>query len=121
MNFFDYNSAAERYAKGRPYFHPLVIERIPRVTQTTRFESAIDVCCGTGMSTRALKAVSDAVVGTDLSHEMIRFAPKEEGISYCCCPAEEKRKPNEEARIIMRWVLTQWLESSAHCNKSKIL
>ncbi len=28
MNYFSPRSAAERYAKGRPYFHPLVVERI---------------------------------------------------------------------------------------------
>jgi len=31
MNFFGPESAAERYAKGRPFFHPLVARRISEV------------------------------------------------------------------------------------------
>lgn len=31
MNWFGYDSAAERYAKGRPYFHPAVVRRVREV------------------------------------------------------------------------------------------
>ena len=54
VNYFSHASVAERYAKHRPYFHPVVMERLRRFTGATKFGRALDVACGTGQSTRAL-------------------------------------------------------------------
>jgi SAM-dependent methyltransferase len=112
MNFFESNSAAERYAIGRPYFHPLVMQRIQVLTRTDRFKKAIDVCCGTGLSTRALRDISDSVVGTDLSQEMIDFAPAIDGVSYHCCPAEELPFPAATFDLMTVALAFHWLDRS---------
>jgi predicted TPR repeat methyltransferase len=58
INYFDPKSAAERYAKGRPYFHPQIINRIQAYLSLTEpVARALDVGCGTGLSTIALKAI----------------------------------------------------------------
>jgi uncharacterized protein (DUF952 family)/ubiquinone/menaquinone biosynthesis C-methylase UbiE len=71
-NPFVGSSVAERYADARPFLHGTAIDMLRRGRSSCR--NAIDVACGTGLSTRALHAVSDFVVGVDASAEMVRQA-----------------------------------------------
>jgi uncharacterized protein (DUF952 family)/ubiquinone/menaquinone biosynthesis C-methylase UbiE len=71
-NPFVGSAVAERYADARPFLHGTAIDMLRR--DRPSFRCAIDVACGTGLSTRALEAVSDRVVGVDASPEMIRLA-----------------------------------------------
>jgi SAM-dependent methyltransferase len=88
MNFFSYKSAAERYPRGRPYFHPLVVERIRTSLSLSRpIARAIDVGCGTGLSTSALKEIAERIVGVDMSPEMIRLAGRDARIAYAIADA----------------------------------
>ena len=90
MNYFDPQSAAERYAKGRPYFHSQVISRIKAYLSLAEPVSrAIDVGCGTGLSTIALKEIARHIVGVDSSAEMIALAPTDPYIEYFVSPAEK--------------------------------
>ena len=83
MNFFAYKSAAERYAQYRPYFHPLVIEKIKTyLNLSSPVSRSLDLGCGTGQSTIALKEISETVVGVDVSSEMLNLAKHEPGIEY---------------------------------------
>jgi ubiquinone/menaquinone biosynthesis C-methylase UbiE len=88
-NFFNPESAARRYIKGRPYFHPQAIERIRAFFSIEeRLPRALDVGCGTGLSTIALKAIALKVSGVDASTEMVALAAPEDGIEYCVARAE---------------------------------
>jgi len=90
MNFFAHKSAAERYAQHRPYFHPLVIEKIKTyLGLDAPVAHALDVGCGTGQSTRALKEIADSVIGVDISEEMLRLAKQRSGIEYRNASAED--------------------------------
>src|SRR5919108_4867968 len=90
MNFFIYRTVAERYAKYRPYFHPLVIEKIKAYLNPEQpVGLAIDVGCGSGQSTLALKEIANIVVGMDISTEMLEFAEKKSEIHYIQTAAEE--------------------------------
>jgi ubiquinone/menaquinone biosynthesis C-methylase UbiE len=83
MNFFAHQSAAERYAKYRPYFHPLVIEKIKNYLHLERpVPCALDVGCGSGHSTVALKQIAFFSAGVDVSQGMLRFAERQSGIAY---------------------------------------
>jgi SAM-dependent methyltransferase len=87
-NYFSHASAAERYARFRPYFHPLVVERLVRFTGCARFGSALDVACGVGLSTRALAAVADRVAAIDNSAPMLALAPILTNVVYQQATAE---------------------------------
>lgn len=88
MNFFSSQSAAERYPKGRPYFHPLVIERIRTfLSSTKQVQRAIDVGCGTGLSTVSLKEIAGEVIGVDSSLEMIALAERTKSVRYVLADA----------------------------------
>jgi len=88
VNYFSHANAADRYAKFRPYFHPLAIERMVRFTDCARFENALDVACGTGQSTRALAEVAERVTALDNSVSMLALAPALPNVVYQIGEAE---------------------------------
>lgn len=90
MNYFDSRDSADRYAGGRPYFHPLVVGKIKDFLHLrVPVPRALDVACGTGQSTVALKHIAERIVGTDSSEEMLARAPKDARILYVKAPAEK--------------------------------
>ena len=89
MNYFAPRTAAERYAKGRPFFHPPLVARIAElISPAGPFARALDVGCGTGLSTLALKRLAKEIVGVDASAEMLAHAPKDAGPVFCLASAE---------------------------------
>jgi len=89
MNFFAYKTVAERYAQYRPYFHPLVIKKIKNYLGFKKSVNlALDVGCGTGQSTVALKKIASSVIGVDISTDMLRLAEEKPGIRYIQSAAE---------------------------------
>jgi len=112
MNYFSPKSAAERYSKGRPYFHPLIIGRIKKFLSLAEpLSSALDVGCGTGLSTIALKEIAQNVIGVDASAEMIALAPRENGIKYFVAPAENLPFGENEFDIITLSQVFHWLDT----------
>jgi ubiquinone/menaquinone biosynthesis C-methylase UbiE len=90
MNFFAYPTAAKRYANGRPFFHPLAVEKIKEVCcENGRIDFALDVGCGTGQSTHALLEVAEEIVGLDSSAEMLSHAIQHERIRFVEGEAEQ--------------------------------
>ncbi|MEP6901097.1 MAG: class I SAM-dependent methyltransferase [Actinomycetota bacterium] len=88
-NYFSLKSAAERYDKGRPRFHSFVIGKIKKfLALENSFELALDVGCGTGLSSIALKEISEKVVGIDISAGMLNQAKKTDDIQYVLASAE---------------------------------
>lgn len=78
---FDEERIAQGYAKDRPYLHGQVIDCIKeylynkeKLQITQRFHHGLDVGCGAGLSTKALKNICDKVTGTDISEEMIKIS-----------------------------------------------
>jgi SAM-dependent methyltransferase len=87
-NYFSHPAAAERYAKYRPYFHPVAIERLTSFTGCARFKNALDVACGTGNSTRALAEVAERVTGIDNAPAMLALTPQLSNVVYQVADAE---------------------------------
>lgn len=91
MNYFETKNTAERYGQGRPYFHAGTIAKVKVHLHIKHpFDRALDVACGTGLSTRALLDIAAEVYGTDVSAEMIRLAFQHEHIHYLLAKAEEQ-------------------------------
>jgi len=76
------------YDRGRPFHHPRSLERIIAIVGTGAVDRALDIACGTGMSTVALGAHAAQVVGVDLSPEMLRAARRAPGVGYLLGSAE---------------------------------
>lgn len=111
MNYFAFKSAAERYAKGRPFFHAVVIARVKEFLSLTEpIASAVDVGCGTGLSTVALKAVAEKVVGVDAAPEMIAHAPRDARISYAVAVAERLPFDAQVFDLLTLSQVSHWLD-----------
>ena len=101
MNYFNPKNAAERYAKGRPAFHSNTINRIKNIIGIEhKLGKALDVACGTGLSTQALQAIANKVNGIDVSEEMLKWASPSENIEYFIGFAEEMHFPSNEFDLI---------------------
>lgn len=89
MKHFDHATAARRYASGRPFFHPHVVELIRgKLGLAGRIPCALDVACGTGQSTRALLAIAERVFGVDVSEAMLGQCPRDDGMEFRRAAAE---------------------------------
>jgi SAM-dependent methyltransferase len=90
MNYFAYPTAAERYANGRPFFHPLAVKKIGTICcESGRINRALDVGCGTGQSTLALLELAEEIVGLDNSAEMLSHALRHAQVRYVEARAEQ--------------------------------
>ena len=77
--------AADQYAEGRPYHHARTLRwalagRRPGV--------ALDVACGTGLSTRGLAELGIAAVGVDVVPAMVARARADTALPYAVAAAE---------------------------------
>jgi len=90
INYFEPKNAAERYAAGRPDFHSNPIGRVKKfLNLETKLDNALDVACGTGLSTKALREISNNIFGTDISFEMLKRAAQDDKINYLIARAEQ--------------------------------
>jgi ubiquinone/menaquinone biosynthesis C-methylase UbiE len=122
QNFFSYQTAAERYARARPYFHPLVMDKISEYLGLQKpLPQALDVGCGTGQSTRALTAIAERVVGSDLSAEMLAQAPVDARIQYLQAPAETLPLPDATFDILTVSLAFHWFDRARFLNEARRL
>ncbi|HEX8917722.1 MAG TPA: class I SAM-dependent methyltransferase [Chloroflexota bacterium] len=118
--YFDSRSAAERYAQGRPYFHPQVVRLIGQhLSLAALVPRALDVACGTGLSTVALKPVAREIVGADVSEEMIRLAPADAQIRYVVAPGEDLPFPDAHFDLLTVCAAFHWLDASAFLGEAR--
>ena len=82
------------YERGRPFHHPRSLARIQTIVGDAPMERALDLACGTGMSTVALSDLSAFVVGVDASPEMLRVARGAPGLTYLLAHAERLPLPD---------------------------
>jgi len=109
-NYFATHTAAERYARARPYFHPLIIEKIKAFLHLAEpVPLALDIACGTGLSTRALCAIARRVLATDISSEMIAHAPRDPHIAYCLAAADAQPLRERSIELIPLSTAFHWL------------
>ncbi len=91
INYFDTKSIADRYEKGRPYFHLDTILGIKNyLGLTAKLDKALDVACGTGLSAKALLEIAEHVDATDISAEMLHNAYQHPRITYTKATAEQQ-------------------------------
>lgn len=87
--YFDSKLAAQLYSSGRPHMHSKSIQLIKEFLSLNKPEvRALDVGCGTGLSTIALEPIAREIVGVDISPQMIKLAPTSERIRYVATSAD---------------------------------
>jgi SAM-dependent methyltransferase len=86
---FQHDRVASGYATARPWLHPEVFALARRIAGIdAAVGRALDVGCGTGLSSVALLSLAREVVGTDASLEMLRRARRAGGVRYAAATGE---------------------------------
>jgi SAM-dependent methyltransferase len=86
---FQHDRVAAGYASARPYLHPEILAVARDVVGPgARFRRALDVGCGTGLSSAALLDLAREVVGIDAAVDMLRRARRGTGVRYVASSAE---------------------------------
>lgn len=88
-NPFNSEPVARRYAHGRPFYHRSALGLAARQLGISHARLAIDVGCGTGLSSQALLELADHVIAIDASAAMLRAAPPHPRGRYLVAAAEQ--------------------------------
>ena len=109
---FDFKRVAQGY-KERPFLHKQVIERCQSDISRELFSNGLDVGCGAGLSSKALKQICEHVTGIDISQEMIAVAREVCGDSqeydFFVSSAEEIPPAKEKYDIVTAAGVIQWI------------
>lgn len=110
---FDDRRIAEGYAK-RPWLHKSVMEQIKTDCNLEHnFRKGLDVGCGAGLSTKALKLICDKVTGTDIAESMVEICKelyKDSGYSFYTAAAEDTRTTEELYDIVTAAGVINWVD-----------
>ncbi|RKM56558.1 class I SAM-dependent methyltransferase [Butyrivibrio sp. X503] len=113
---FDSKRIAMGYTK-RPWLHKSVIEQLKRdcdIAPDHIFKNGLDVGCGAGLSTKALKLICDKVTGTDIADAMVEACKKLYGdnnaYAFYTAKAEETRLPEEKYDIVTAAGCINWVD-----------
>ena len=121
---FDAQRIAEGYAK-RPWLHKGVMEQIQDDCNIVTMKKGLDVGCGAGLSTKALRLICNHVTGTDISSEMIAVCNKiyeDESYSFYVAKAEETEVPEIPYDIITAAGVVNWVDREQFLsNANKVL
>lgn len=72
---FGSDSMAEGYAKARPPVHPLIVARaVKGLALRVPARRALDLGCGSGVSTAALRGFATSTIGIEPEFSMLRWA-----------------------------------------------
>ena len=97
-NPFQSAGGAARYAAGRPYVHPLFMERLRPWLGGTALGA--DVACGTGLSSVALAELVEEVRAYDVSAAMLEHAVPHPRVTYAHAPAEALPLPDASLDVL---------------------
>lgn len=119
---FDHKRVAQGY-KNRPFLHRQVVEDFQQDMKGHIFENGLDVGCGAGLSTKALKLICRSVTGTDCSEEMIAVAKElselEPDYKFLTCNAEEIGVIDNKFDIVTAAGVIQWVDRSVFLQELK--
>jgi ubiquinone/menaquinone biosynthesis C-methylase UbiE len=82
------SAAPDTYARGRPYHHPRALAQLAQWIVELPVKRAVDVACGTGLSSVALSDLAQQVVGVEAVFKMVAQASPCEGRAYVTATAE---------------------------------
>lgn len=118
---FDAQRIAEGYAR-RPWLHKEVIEQIRKDCNIKQLKSGLDVGCGAGLSTKALRILCEHVTGTDISSEMIAVCEniyKDSSYTFYVSKAEENEIPMIPYDIITAAGVVNWVDKNLFLNNAE--
>jgi SAM-dependent methyltransferase len=119
LNPFADTVVAARYAQARPALHHHVVELL--AARLPRADRAIDVGCGTGLSTRPLAVLANTVVGIDVSEEMLGARASRDAARYVIARAERMPFPDATFGLATVASAIHWFEPEAIRELGRVL
>jgi SAM-dependent methyltransferase len=107
-NPFTGEAVARRYVQGRPFYHRAALQLVDR--PPGRVGLAVDVACGTGLSSRAVRERADQVIALDASAAMLRSAEQIPGVHYVAATAERLPLPDAIADLATVGAAFHWFD-----------
>ena len=122
---FDSKRIAEGYAK-RPWLHKSVMDNLRKdmnLSGDFSFKNGLDVGCGAGLSTKALRLVCDKVTGTDIADAMVETCKEQYGgdkaYTFYTAKAEETFVPEEKYDIVTAAGCINWVDEKKFMENMK--
>jgi SAM-dependent methyltransferase len=110
---FEHDRVAAGYASARPYLHPRILAVVRGLIRPPApYRRALDVGCGTGLSSVALLDLAREVVGIDGSVEMLRRARRVRGVRYVASAAEEPPFRRRAFGLVVACGSIDWVDRS---------
>ncbi len=109
-NPFNGDPVARRYAHARPFYHRSALRLAARMLGISHARLAVDVACGTGLSTRALLELADRVIAIDASAAMLRAARPQPRARYLVAAAEQIPLCDAAAGLATVGAAFHWLD-----------
>lgn len=119
VNPFVGKAVAARYASARPALHDRAIALIRRSLPPP--DCALDVGCGTGLSTRALAEYAKEAVGVDVSEEMLRARERDSGATYVRAAAERLPFADSTFDLVTIASAIHWFDRNAAREVARVL
>ena len=120
---FDSKRIASGYANDRPWLHQSIIEQIKvDFADKVPFQNGLDVGCGAGLSTKALKLICNKVTGTDISEEMVHICKTQYAapeFTFYTAKAEETEIPQSSYDIVTAAGVVDWVEKDRFLENMK--
>lgn len=122
---FDSKRIANGYANDRPWLHKSVIEQMKaEFIHKIPFHNGLDVGCGAGLSTRALKLICNKVTGTDISEEMVHICKtlyETPEFTFYAAKAEETKIPQNPYDIVTAAGVVDWVDMDRFLENMKFV
>jgi len=119
VNPFTGPVVGELYARARPRLHHLAIERVAQLLEIrSPLSRAVDVGCGTGMSSIALAAIAQRVLALDVSLDMLRHAEPHPAVRYAIGAAEALPIASDSVDLVSVSAAMHWFNQSAFLAES---
>jgi SAM-dependent methyltransferase len=115
---FGADAVAELYARGRPDHHAKTIQRVAALLPHAPVERAVDIACGTGMSTAALRAIARTVIGIDLVPAMVDVAVRSGGDVYAVAEAERLPFTSHTFDLVNVASAVHWFDQGAFVSEA---
>ncbi|MGY2892621.1 class I SAM-dependent methyltransferase [Deinococcus sp. UYEF24] len=109
-NPFQSADGASRYAAGRPYVHPMFMERLRPWLVGANLGA--DVACGTGLSSVALAELVERVLAFDVSEAMLAHAIPHSRVTYAQASAEALPLPDASLDVLTVAQGVHWFDRS---------
>lgn len=112
INPFDSEPAARRYAGARPFYHAVALGLAMSRLGLGRVPLAVDLGCGTGLSSRALREWADHVIALDASPAMLAAAEPLDGVRYALARSEQLPLSGSVAALATAGAAFHWFDQA---------